>query len=79
MPAFLIKLILDLVLSFGIPWIVAWLKKRFGVAASHEIVQTLSDYVEESKVDKKAARKRARERLRRCAGVACEPDTKGLG
>lgn len=74
MPAWILGIILDLVLKFGIPSIVDWIKKRFGVGVSSRTVQVLSDYVEEAKTDKKGAKRRARRRLRECHGVACPSD-----
>lgn len=74
MPAWLISLLLNLVLKFGIPWLVDWLKKKFGIGANSQVVQVLSDYVEEAKKDKRLARDRARRRLRECHGIACPTD-----
>lgn len=64
MGGILITLILELVLKIGIPALVTWLKKRFGIGADSETVQILEDYQREAKEDRVAARARARLRLR---------------
>jgi hypothetical protein len=71
MPAWLITIILDFVLKLGIPALIAWLKKIFGLGAGSETVKILEDYVEESRVNRRAARRRARERLADCHGEEC--------
>jgi hypothetical protein len=71
MPPFLIGIILDLVMKLGLPLLITWLKKVFGIGASAETVKILEDYVVESRADKRAARERARQRLRECHGLEC--------
>lgn len=71
MPAWLIGIILDLVLKLGIPALIAWLKKVFGLGAGTETVKILEDYVEEARINRRAARRRARERLSECHGENC--------
>ena len=78
MPVWLISMVLNLVLKFGIPLLMDWLKKKFGIGLNSQTVQVLSDYVEESKTDKRAARRRALHRLKQCHGVACETKPVGL-
>lgn len=79
MPAFIINLVLQLVLKFGIPWLLDWLKKRFPwLPIPEQIVPVLQDYirdVKEAKITKQMARRRAHTRLRECYGVACPMDT----
>lgn len=76
MPAWLIGILLELVLKFGIPALVAWLKKVFKIGESSEMVQVLQDYVSEAKTDKRMARARARRRLRELRGIECPPEPK---
>lgn len=81
MPGWLITLILNLVLKWGIPALIDWIRKlleKRGIDKA-EVTSVLTDYVEESRHDKRAARKRARERLSKvCSGVGCQADTKGI-
>lgn len=74
MPAFLITFLLDLVLKLGLPALVAWLKKRFGIGEDSPTVKILADYAEEAKTSVDVARRRARRRLRDCHGVNCPTD-----
>lgn len=78
MPAWLISLLLNFVLKFGIPWILDWLRKRFPnllPTAGPILTQYVKD-VEEAKMSKKEARKRAHDRLKECSGLGCPPDLK---
>ena len=78
MPGWIISLILQMVLKFGIPMIIDWLKKRFPwLPIPEQMVPVLQDYirdVQEAKVTKQMARRRAHTRLRECYGVACPTD-----
>lgn len=74
MPAWLIGILLNLVLKFGIPALIDWLKKKFGIGLNSQVVQVLSDYVEETKTNGHQARVRARRRLHQCTGTACPAD-----
>lgn len=76
MPIWLITLLLNLVLKFGIPVLIDWIKKRFGIGLDSQVVGVLSDYVEEARSNRLLARMRARKRLHECVGVACPPDLK---
>lgn len=69
MPVWLITILLDLVLKLGLPALIAWLKKKFNIGADSETVKILTDYVEESRTNRREARRRARQRLRQCHGV----------
>lgn len=69
-----LSLLLSLVLRFGLPFLLDFLKKKFGIGLNSETVQVLSDYVEETKASKMGARARALQRLKECHGVACPAD-----
>lgn len=79
MPRWLISIVLNLVLKFGIPKLLEWLKERWGLRVSEEVITVLSDYekdMKEAKISKREAKKRAKERLRHCVGTACPTDLK---
>lgn len=76
MPIWLITFLLNLVLRFGIPFIVNWFKRRFGFAMNSQVAQILSDYADEARVNKVLAREKAKEKLKACTGIACPPETK---
>lgn len=76
MPAWLLTIIVNFALKFGIPFVVDWLKKKFGIAVDSQLAQVLSDYVEETKTNKKQAKHRAKTRLKECIGVACPSELK---
>lgn len=64
MPVWLIGFVLDLLLKFGLPYIVTFLKRVFHIGVDNQTVQVLEDYSREAKEDEPKARLRARDRLR---------------
>lgn len=66
MPAWLLPIILEFVLKFGIPALITWLAKIFRIGVSSETVSILEDFQKEAKINKTAARERAKERLKAC-------------
>lgn len=73
MPAFLIQLIISFVLKFGIPALVAWIKKRWGIDVLPSDIQKI---VEEHVGQQKALHADTTQKLKACVGVACPDDVK---
>lgn len=79
MPSWLLSILLNFVLRFGVPALVEWLQRHLGIGLDSKTAEVLTDYSIESRVSKQVARTRARRRLEECHGIGCPADTKGLG
>lgn len=78
MPTWIIGIILDLVLKFGIPWIIEFIRKRWPNLLP-TVGPVLTEYVKDINdgvLSKAEARRKARQRLRECHGIACPADLK---
>jgi hypothetical protein len=70
MPIFLINIIVNLVLKFGIPYLIEWLKKRWGISVT-------PDQVEQIVLEHNENKRRAKRQLKAyCTGTACPSDVK---
>lgn len=73
MPAWLLSIIVNIVLKFGIPALIEWLKKRWGISVTSEQVEKI---VLEHQAKTRILKHETKQKLKECSGVACEMDTK---
>lgn len=75
----LLRILIPLVLKFGIPYVLEWLRKRFPSLDLGEAGAVLKEHVAQMKdlnANKRAVEEKTQQRLRECSGVACPPDLK---
>lgn len=73
MPSWILRLIAEMVIKFGWPYVVEWIKRKFPWFPIGPYSAELSDYAKEVKSAKKAAKKKF------CEGIGCPPNLKGIG
>lgn len=74
MPGWLIMILVNLALKFGVPWLLKkfpWLPPNIA-----EIIEDLVGKVKGAKATKKEAYKEAKRKIRECQGTACAPQVK---
>jgi hypothetical protein len=78
-PAWILNLVISMVVKFGLPYVLDWLKKRFPWIDLGQVGTVLADHVTELKTvkaNKQAIHEKTKQRLRECSGVACPPELK---
>jgi hypothetical protein len=69
MPVWLLSIIINFALKFGIPALIAWLKRRWGISVTSQEVEDLLITHHDLTQATKAG-------LKQCAGIACPSDLK---
>lgn len=80
MPAWLLGLLVNLVVKFGMPYVLTWLRRRFpglpGEAVA-PVLAELADNLKEHRRRKRLLVRQAKERMRECVGLNCVPRETG--
>jgi hypothetical protein len=75
MPGWLLPLLINFLVKFGLPALMAFLRKRFPWIPLSAVMQVLADHAVEIKAAKAPVKEETKQRLKECFGVACAPDT----
>lgn len=79
MPAWIVSILINLVVKFGVPYVLSWLHKRFPnlpiPVEIKTVINDLADDLQEHREAKKDSIRDAKARLMKaCTGVGCPPD-----
>lgn len=78
MPSWLLDVILNLVLRFGIPYLISWLRRVAPWLPLDKIWPAIEAYLKdlESGVHHVEAKSTAKEKIKECYGVGCKTEVK---
>lgn len=78
LPAWLLSIVINLILKFGVPYVLDFLHKKFPwLPISDKTKAAISDLVQDLRMHKQAKQvtlRNAKKRLKKCVGIGCPMD-----